>query len=72
MVETRTALSRDGLMVVRGHGKKLLVNRKGTVTIWPDGRTRMGVPEGRPDLAALAARLEEPLEIRFRPFDPGP
>jgi len=69
MVETRTALSSDGLMVVRAHGKKLFIDRKGIVTVWPDGRTRMGVPAGRSDLAALAARLEEPLEIRFRPFE---
>jgi hypothetical protein len=71
MVETRTALSSDGLMVVHGHGKKLFIDRKGTVTVWPDGRTRMGVPEGRPDLEGLAARLKEPLEIRFRPFETG-
>jgi hypothetical protein len=69
MVETRTALADDGLMVVYGHGKKLFVNRKGTLTVWPNGRTRMGVPEGRPDLLELAQRLQEPLEIRFRPFE---
>ena len=69
MVETRTALSSDGLMVVRGHGKKLFIDREGIVTVWPDGRTRMGVPDGRPDLVALATRLNEPLEIRFRPLE---
>ena len=71
VVETRSTLSRDGLQIVRGHGRKLLVNRVGTVTVWPDGHARMGVPEGRPDLVALAVRLKEPLEIRFRPLEEG-
>jgi hypothetical protein len=69
VVETRSTLSPDGLQIVRGHGKKLLINRVGTVTVWPDGHARMGVPKGRPDLVALAQRLKEPLEIRFRPFE---
>lgn len=71
MVETRSAVSADGFQVVRGHGRKLFVDRVGTVTVWPDGHARQGVPEGRPDLMALAVRLKEPLEIRFRPLENG-
>ncbi len=69
MVETRSALSADGLHIVRGRGRKLGLTRVGTVTVWPDGHARQGVPRNRPDLRALARLLKEPLEIRFRPFE---
>ena len=39
-----------------------------TVTVHPDGRMEKDVPLDRPDLLALAARLEEPLRIRYRPL----
>lgn len=71
VMETRSAVSPDGFQVVRGHGRKLFVDRVGTVTVWPDGHARQGVPKGRPDLMALAVRLKEPLEIRFRPLENG-
>jgi hypothetical protein len=70
VVESRSAFSRDGLQIVRGWGRKLLLSRIGIVTVWPDGHAKMGVPPGRPDLLALARLLSEPLEIRFQPFDP--
>jgi hypothetical protein len=69
ILESRSAFSRDGLQVVRGRARKLLVTRVATVTVWPDGHARKGVPQDRPDLKELVRRLEEPLEIRFRPFD---
>jgi hypothetical protein len=69
VVESRSAFSRDGLQVVRGRGRKLFLTRIGTVTVWPDGHARKGIPEGRPDLRVLAKRLKEPLEIRFRPME---
>ncbi len=75
VVESRSALSDDGLQIVRGVARKLIVTRVGTATVWPDGHARMGVPENRPDLRTLMKRLEEPLEIRFRPLsfnDPPP
>lgn len=72
VVESRSALSADGLHIVRGRGRKLGLTRVGTATVWPDGHARKGVPRGRPDLRALVRRLKEPLEIRFRPFEaPG-
>jgi hypothetical protein len=70
VVETRTTLSADGLLIVRGRGRKLGLTRTGTVTVWPDGHARKGVPKDRPDLKRLVRRLKEPLEIRFRPFEP--
>ena len=69
VVESRSAVSRDGLQIVRGQARKLFVTRVGTVTVWPDGHARKGLPEGRPDLRAILQRLEEPLEIRFRPIE---
>jgi hypothetical protein len=69
VVETRSVISTDGLQVVRGRGRKLGLTRVGTLTVWPDGHARKGVPKDRADLRALVERLKEPLEIRFRPFE---
>lgn len=69
VLQSRSAYSRDGLQVVRGWARKLFVTRVATVTVWPDGHARQGIPEGRPDLQVLERRLKEPLEIRFRPFE---
>jgi hypothetical protein len=71
VLETRSALSPDGLQVVRSRGRKLLLTRTATATIWPDGHAKKDVPVGRPDLAELEERLEEPLEIRFVPWEQG-
>jgi hypothetical protein len=70
VVESRSVLSADGLHIVRGRGRKLGLTRVGTATVWPDGHARKGVPRDRPDLRALVRRLKEPLEVRFRPFEP--
>jgi hypothetical protein len=70
VVESRSATAPDGTMVARGHGRKWWFDRTETVAVLPSGRGDRGVPAGRPDLAALEARLEEPLAIRFRPLGP--
>jgi hypothetical protein len=69
VLESRSAFAPDGTQVVRGRARKFFFVRTATVTVWPDGHADKGVPDDRPDLLALAARLEEPLEIRFRPLD---
>jgi hypothetical protein len=69
VVETRSAVSPDGLQVVRSRGRKLFLTRTATATIWPDGHARKGIPEGRPDLKEIEDRLMEPLEIRFMPLE---
>jgi hypothetical protein len=71
VLETRSAVSPDGLQIVRSRGHKLLLTRTVTATIWPDGHAKKGIPEGRPDLRAIERRLEEPLEIRFVPLAQG-
>ncbi len=70
--ESRSAFAPDGVQVVLGRASKWGMGRTETVTVWPDGHADPGVPPGRPDLAALDARLREPLAIRFRPLPKEP
>ena len=67
-VLSRMALADDGTQVVVGQAKKAFVGRTATVTIRPDGTAEQGVPEGRPDLAAVEARLREPLDVEYVPW----
>jgi hypothetical protein len=67
--ESRCAFARDETQVVRGRATKWGIDKTETVTVWADGHADRGVPEGREDLRRLAARLEETLEVRFRPLD---
>jgi len=70
--ESRSAFLSDGVQVVRGRATKWGIDRTETMTVWPNGHADQGVPAGRPDLAALEARLREPLAIRFRPLPKVP
>ncbi len=65
--ESRMLVSQDGLQVSRTRAEKWTLGVTKTVTIHPDGRVEQEVPAGRPDLAALATRLAEPLRIRYQP-----
>lgn len=64
VVESRLAVVRDGLQIARARARKLLIEVSTMVTISPDGRTEKDIPAGRPDLAAIEARLEQPLRLR--------
>jgi len=64
VVESRVAVARDGLQITRARARKLLIEVATTVTVAPDGRTEKDVPAGRPDLAPITARLEQPLRLR--------
>jgi hypothetical protein len=70
--ESRSAFLPDGVQVVRGRASKWGFDRTETMTVWPDGHADQGVPANRLDLAALEARLVEPLGIRFRPLPKEP
>jgi len=70
--ESRSAFLPDGVQVVRGRASKWGFDRTETMTVWPDGHADQGVPANRRDLAALEARLVEPLGIRFRPLPKEP
>jgi hypothetical protein len=69
VVESRMAVSPDGLQITWARARKGFFEVSSTVTVQPDGRAEKGLPPGRPDLEALAARLKEPLRIRFRPLE---
>jgi len=67
-VFSRMAVASDNTQVVVGQARKGLFVRTVAVTIQPDGTAERGVPPGRPDLAALEARLREPLELEYVPW----
>jgi hypothetical protein len=68
VVDSRIAVAPDGLQVTRAHARKFLFEVATTVTIQPDGRTEKDVPAGRADLAALDARLKQPLGLKHPPM----
>jgi hypothetical protein len=67
-VWSRSAVAADGWQVIVGKGRKGPFSRTGTVTVPPDGSAELGVPAGRPDLAALERRLRQPMELTYRPW----
>jgi hypothetical protein len=64
---SRSMYSVDGLQIIRARAKKIF-NKTATVTINPDGHAQKDVPDDRPDLAAIAERLEQKLEITYYPY----
>jgi len=65
--ESRMVVSPDGLQLSRTHAEKWAFGVTQTVTVYPDGHAEKDIPPNRPDLKALAERLEAPLKIRYRP-----
>jgi hypothetical protein len=64
--QNRIAASADEWQVMRGQVKVLAgISKTGTATIEPGGRGHEGVPAARPDLAALAERMRQPLKLRY-------
>ena len=70
-VFTRFSIAADGMQVMRTKVKRL-VSKTLTTTTNPDGRAQDGVPDGRPDLAAIEARLQEPLDFEYYPYRCSP
>ena len=68
VVQSRMIVTKDGLQISRARAEKGLFRVTSTVTVWPDGRTEKDLPEQRPDLAAVEARLKQPLALRYRPL----
>ena len=64
---SRSMYSVDGLQIIRARAKKIF-NKTATVTINPDGRAQKDFPDDRPDLAAIAERLKQKLEITYHPY----
>ncbi len=67
LVESRMTISSDGVQVLRARSKKLF-SVTAIATVQPDGRGEKGVPNGNVALATLKARLEEPLELVYKPY----
>jgi len=67
LIETRIAVSPDGLQVVRGDVRKGFMGVTTTATIYPDGRGIKGLPEGRADLLTVEARLKREIEVEYVP-----
>ena len=65
ILQTRMAVSKDGLQVMRATAKKGFVEKTTTVTIYPDGKMEKDVPPDRPDLLELEKRIMQPLEIDY-------
>ncbi len=68
VVESRIALSQDGLQVVLGEARKGFFSRTAMATVYPDGTVREGVLPAQPDLREIEARLKQPLKITYKPF----
>ena len=63
----RFSISTDGRQVMRTKATKV-ISKTVTATINADGTGQNGVPEGRPDMVAIGARLEQPLELEYFPY----
>ena len=68
VVQSRMAISRDGLQVSRAKSKKAFLGVTAIATVFPDGRTQKDVPADRPDLLALERQLRQPLDIDYVPL----
>ena len=66
-IYVRFGISDDGRQVLRTKAKKV-VSKTVTATINADGTGQNGVPEGRPDMLAMASHLEQPLEVEYFPY----
>ena len=69
VVESRFAVSGDGLLVTYSHAKKGFISVHQTTTTYPDGTIDKDVPDDRPDLEEIADRLEQDIEIKYLKSD---
>ena len=65
VVWSRFAVSDDGLLVTHSRAKKGFFGVTQTTTTYPDGTIEKDVPDDRPDLQAIADRLEQDLKIDY-------
>jgi len=64
VVQSRIAVTPDGLQINYSHVRKGPFHVKATVTVYPDGKTVKGVPKGRKDLQLVDRRLRRKLITR--------
>ena len=65
IVQTRMAISKDGLQINRATAKKGFIKRIDTVTVYPDGKMEKDIPPDQPDLLELTNLITQPLEIEY-------
>jgi hypothetical protein len=64
-VQSRFAISDDGIQVTQARAKKGFLSVNPTSTTFPDGLVEKGTPKNRPDLEALAKRLQRKIRIEY-------
>jgi hypothetical protein len=69
VVQSRLVFS-PGLQVSRARVERALLHVEPTVTVYPDGRTENGLPQGCPDRVRLETLLKRELKIEYWPLDP--
>ena len=65
VLQSRMAISKDGLQLYRVTASKGFMKITITVTIYPDGKMEKDVLPDRPDLIELEKRISQPLEIEY-------
>ena len=71
IVQTRMAISKDGLQINRATAKKGFIKRIDTVTVYPGGKMEKDVPPDRPDLLELTNLITQPLDIEYAELSGG-
>lgn len=69
MVQSRIAISEDGLQIARAKARKGRISVTSTLTIYPDGYTEKDIPSDRPDLLAIETLLKQPIRIKYMPIN---
>ena len=69
VVQSKMAVTPDGLQINRTHAKKGPFSIKETVTVLPQGITQKWLPNDRPDLLDIEMLLKRPLKIRYLPLE---
>jgi len=68
VVESRIAISQDGLQVVLGEAQKGLLSRTVMATVYPDGTVREANLPAQSELGEIEAMAKQPLKITYKPF----
>lgn len=66
-IQSRSAVSKDGLQVLYTTVRKGFITLTPTVTVYPDGVIEKDVPSERDDLSAIETRLMRPFGIEYGP-----
>ncbi len=68
-VQSRIAVSDDGVQVAHAKAKKGFIKKNQTVIVYPDGTGEKKIPMDRSDLKTIADQIEVDLDILYLPFN---